>query len=166
LNDILESRIENLDVDGKLRGNSKRTETQHERKEIRNCNNYEFTFASPVEGIMRIVRGLGNQDRAFISGLFDEMMGSEISHDFRPGENFDMQLFLELMHLPLIMDIQNTWLLNHLVPIIEEKTCENRRCEREIPFYQWDTSYLYGDDATEFASSFSVLHREVLWGPR
>lgn len=121
LNDILESGIENLDVDGKLGGNSQRTETQHEREEIRDRDNYEFTFATPVEGIVRIVRRLGNQDGAFTSGLFDEMMGSEIGHDFRPGKNFDMQLLLELMDLPRIMDIQNTWLLNHLVRIIEEK---------------------------------------------
>jgi hypothetical protein len=63
-----------------------------------------------------------------------------------------MQLLLELMDLPRIMDIQNTWLLNHLVRIIAEKTW---RCEQEIPSYGREASYLYGDDATEFASSFS-----------
>ena len=149
MNDVFKGGVEILDVHGKLRGNSQWTETQHEREKIGNRDDYEFTFSSPVERVMRIVRRLRDQDRAFISGLFDEMMGSEVSHDFRPGENLDMQLLLELMNLPLIMDIQNTWLLNHLVP--EKKARAFVGVSGKFHVTSGDALYLYGDDATDFA---------------
>jgi hypothetical protein len=109
LDNIRKSRVEVFDIDRELWSDRQGCESQHKRKEVGNKNNEGFSFSGPIEWIMRIVAWLRNQHGALAPGLFDEVMGTEIRHDFCSGEDLDMEFLLELMDLFLIVDIQNTW---------------------------------------------------------
>lgn len=107
LNNTSEVGIEVDNVCSKHRRESERSKAKHKREKVCNSNDYKLSFGRPIQWIMGIVARLRDQNRTFGTRFFDEMMGTKIRHNFRTGENLDMEFLLELTNMLFIVHIEN-----------------------------------------------------------
>ena len=105
LNNARKVGIEILDIDAKLRREGEWPETKGKGEEVGNEDDKGLPLSTPIQRIMRIVARLRDQDRSFGTGLLDEMMGTEIRHDFGARKDLNMEFLLQLMTLFLIVNI-------------------------------------------------------------
>ena len=98
-------RIKVLDVNPELRGEGEGSETEHKRKHVCNGDDDGLALPGPVEGIVRVVSWLRNQDRTLRAGFFDEVVCTKICHDLSTRQDLNMQLLFELLPLFLTVNI-------------------------------------------------------------
>lgn len=94
LNDILKGTIISTNQIRKHRRKSKRRKTLRERHGRNAKDGRELPKGRPVEGIVRILRWLGDED---LIGLFgsDVVFFANVCHDLRSREDFDVKFILD-----------------------------------------------------------------------
>jgi len=171
-------RVEILDVYTELRRKGERTEAKGEGKDIGDTDDQGLSFSCPVERIMRIITGLRNQYRSLCTGLFHEMMCTDICHNFGTRQDLDMQLLFELSSLLLIMDVERSF-WNHslrFVAVVKfltfnlysvQRSLKLRSFRRNFPVIYGAIRYIYTtyDDAIGNPRDNKIRFVK-LWGPR
>lgn len=62
-------------------------------------NAEKLPLPRPVEGVVRVGRRLWNEDTCVTSAILDEMVRSDIRHDFSTRQDLGVELGLELVKL-------------------------------------------------------------------
>lgn len=91
--------MKGFDVIAKHRGERQRTKALHKRDKAGRDDGCNFPTQRPVQGIVLVIRRLGDQDSMALIPALDKMVRSNIGHKLSTWNQLDLELLLDLMEL-------------------------------------------------------------------